>query len=263
MTSALSSIIAESETRVSDLRRQRSEIEAAAAAAPDPPRWLGAFDGPSVCVVAEVKRRSPSAGAIAPGLDPAGHARSYAEGGAGAISVLTEEKHFGGSLTDLRMVKCAVTVPLLRKDFILDPIQLYESRAAGASAVLLIVRVLDPRQLRSLASLSRELGLGTLVEVLDPAELEVALGMDHDVVGVNSRDLDTFTVDLDRVATMLPKIPGHVIAVAESGLRSRADVERVATWGADAVLIGTELAATPDPEVAVRALSGVERIGRR
>ncbi len=262
MTGPLATIIAATETHIEGLRRRRREIEASAAAAPDPAGWRGVFHGPHVSVVAEVKRRSPSTGAIAPGLDPAHHARAYASGGAAAISVLTEETHFGGSLADLGAVRCAVSLPVLRKDFILDPIQLYESRASGASAVLLIVRVLESNQLRALVNLSRDLGMGSLVEVHDSDELDRALAVDPDVVGVNSRDLDTFTVDVNRLASMLPTIPNHIAAIAESGLRSRDDVERVASWGADGVLVGTELAASADPEAAARALTGVVRVGR-
>ncbi len=262
MTGRLTRILAHAEARIAELKRRERGLERAAAAAPVPPAWSDAFTGRSVNVVAEVKRRSPSAGDIAPRLDAAQLATAYVRGGARALSVLTEEQHFGGSLADLQAVRRAVAVPVLRKDFILDPAQLLESRALGASAVLLIVRMLGPGRLRTLYPLAAELGLGILVEVHDATELAVALSVQPDVIGVNSRDLDTFEVDVERVARVLPHVPAPVVAVAESGLRSRDDIERVAAWGADAVLVGTELARSPQPEAAVRALTGVERVGR-
>lgn len=173
--------------------------------------------------------------------------------------MLTDEAHFGGSLADLEAARAAVETPVLRKDFIIDPAQLYESRAAGASAVLLIVRALDPGRLRELSDLASELGLGRLVEVHCVAELEAALAVEPETVAANSRDLDTFEVDVDGVEAILQKIPAGVVAVAESGLSTRRDVERVARWGADAVLVGTALARASDPEAAVRDLTGVLR----
>lgn len=213
-------------------------------------------------VIAELKRRSPSAGRIAPGLDAAAQARAYERGGARAISVLTEPTHFGGALADLERVRAATVLPLLRKDFILEPLQLYEARAAGASAVLLIVRALDVVRLGELVALARELALGQLIEVHDARELDRALAIDPDTVGVNSRDLATLELRPDVLRTLLPLLPAGVVAVAESGLEQRVDVERVAGWGADAVLVGTAVSRAADPEAAVRALAGVSRRGR-
>jgi indole-3-glycerol phosphate synthase len=210
-------------------------------------------------VIAELKRRSPSAGEIAQDLNPGRHAEAYARGGARAISVLTEGPHFGGSLDDLAVVRRAVQLPILRKDFIVDPLQLLESRAVGASAVLLIARGLGAGELRDLAGLARDLGLATVVEVHRAMELDRALAVDPDAVGVNSRDLETFEVDVDGVEALLQEIPAGITAIAESGLSRRADVERVASWGADAVLVGTALAASGDPESAVRGLIGCRR----
>jgi len=212
--------------------------------------------------MAEVKRRSPSAGAIREDLDPVAHARAYARGGAVSISVLTDELHFGGSLDDLAQVASAVPVPVLRKDFILDELQLYEARAAGASAVLLIVRALTSDGLRVLARAARDQGLGVLVEVHSASELELALGVDPTAVGVNSRDLATFTVDLERAEELVALVPGGVPVIAESGIATRADVERMAAAGADLVLVGTSVAGNADPERAVRELTGVRRQGR-
>jgi indole-3-glycerol phosphate synthase len=155
----LNSILEATRTRVSRLRAQRADLERAAARAGPVPPWRAALAGGDLAVIAEVKRRSPSAGAIAPGLDPAVHARGYAAGGARALSVLTDEPHFGGSLDDLRAVRRAVDLPVLRKDFIIDPLQLFESRAAGASAVLLIVRAVPPETLCQLSELAADLGL--------------------------------------------------------------------------------------------------------
>ncbi len=215
-----------------------------------------------MAVIAEIKRRSPSAGPIALDLDPASHARAYVAGGAKAVSVLTDDKHFGGSLEDFVLVRQAVPVPVLRKDFIVDPLQLYQSRAIGASAVLLIVRVLARAELDEFSQIARELDMGTLIEVHTPDELDAALRAEPAAVGVNSRDLASFAVNVGRIREVLQEIPNDVIAVAESGLRTRRDVERVAAWGADAVLVGSALAGSASPRDAVSTLTGVPRLGR-
>jgi len=229
---------------------------------PVPSPWSAAFAGPDVAVVAEVKRRSPSAGDIAPDLDPAFLASEYDAGGARAVSVLTNERFFGGSLADVESVRAAITRPILRKDFILDPVQLYETRAIGASATLLIVRALEPQQLADLHQLASELGLATLIEVHDVKELEEALRVSPDCLGVNSRDLTTFQVDVNQMAHVVRSVPAGITTVAESGMENRADVETVASWGADAVLIGTALASSREPAKAVEQLTGVKRRGR-
>lgn len=262
MPVTLGSILAATRERVAQARARAPDLLAAARdAAPTVP-WLSAFRRADVGLIGEVKRRSPSFGPIAPGLSPAAHARAYVAGGAVAISVLTEEAHFGGSLTDLADVRKAVSVPLLRKDFIIDQTQLYEARIAGASAVLLIVRALESAQLEDLAATARELGLARLVEVHAGSELARALSVAPEAVGVNARDLDTFEVNLSGAERVLRAVPPGVLAVAESGLSQRSDVERVAGWGADAVLVGTAIARARDPERAVRRLVGVRRSGR-
>ncbi len=258
----LEAILTATRDRVASLRTQARELERRAAAAPEPRPFARALAGRDVGVIAEVKRRSPSAGAIREDLDPVAHARAYTQGGAVAISVLTDELHFGGSLEDLARVASAVPVPVLRKDFILDELQLYEARAAGASAVLLIVRALSSDGLRALARAARDQRLGVLVEVHSAGELEQALGVDPTAVGVNSRDLATFTVDLAAAERLVALVPGAVPVIAESGIATRAEVERMASAGADLVLVGTSVAGNADPERAVRQLTGVPRQGR-
>jgi indole-3-glycerol phosphate synthase len=255
----LSDILRATEARVRSLEPSRAALERSAAVAPRAPAWGAAFAAGSVSVIGEIKRRSPSAGVIAPGLDPARHARAYVAGGAGAISVLTDETHFGGTLEDLHDVRAAVGVPVLRKDFIIDPIQIFESRAAGASAILLIVRALGNAQLQELSAVAAGLGLARLVEVHTADELERAALLAPEAIGVNSRDLATFDVSPEAVAPLLGAVPAGVIAVAESGIATREDVERVSEWGADAILVGTVVARDPNPEAAVRRLVGVPR----
>ncbi len=187
--SRLDAILTATRERIADLRARARELERRAAQSPEPRRFAPALVGPVIGVIAEVKRRSPSAGPIREDLDPVAHARAYEHGGATAISVLTDERHFGGTLDDLSHVARCVSVPVLRKDFILDELQLCEARAAGASAVLLIVRALAPERLRALAGAARGLALGVLVEVHSEAELDLALAVEPAAVGVNSRDL--------------------------------------------------------------------------
>lgn len=257
----LNEILTAARERVAELRPRAAELERRAAHAPAPRPFGAALAGGGgrVGVIAEVKRRSPSTGVIRDGLDPVAHAAAYARGGAVAISVLTDPGYFGGSLDDLRRVAAAVAVPVLRKDFILDELQLLEARAAGASAVLLIVRALDPRGLRALALAAHALGLGTLIEAHTEVELDGALAANPTAVGVNSRDLSTFALDRGAAERLLVAIPPGVPAVAESGIEARGDVERLAAAGADLVLVGTAVARAEDPEAAVRELVGVPR----
>ena len=225
----LDAILTATRDRVARLRPQARELERRAAAAPAPRPFARALGGREVGVIAEVKRRSPSAGVIREDLDPVAHARAYTQGGAVAISVLTDELHFGGSLDDLAQVASAVPVPVLRKDFILDELQLYEARAAGASAVLLIVRALTSDGLRALARAARDQGLGVLVEVHSAGELELALGVDPTAVGVNSRDLATFAVDLGRAERLVALVPGGVPVKIRSPTSSVKTTDRHAT----------------------------------
>jgi indole-3-glycerol phosphate synthase len=215
-----------------------------------------------IAVIAEVKRRSPSAGSIREDLDPGERAALYAEHGAAAISVLTDGPYFGGSVHDLEAASRRCPLPLLRKDFILDEVQVLEARAAGASAVLLIVRALSRERLESLVRYTADLGLDALVEVHSQAELQAALQAGAEIIGVNSRDLDTFRVDVETAWNLLAGVPGDRIAVAESGILRQEDVVRAAEAGADAVLVGTALSASPAPEQLLRELVGVSRRGR-
>ena len=214
-------------------------------------------------MIAEIKRKSPSKGVLNAGLDAPTQARSFERGGAVGISVLTEPEYFGGSIADIREVGDAVSLPLLRKDFHIDPAQLTEARDAGASAVLLIARALDPDLLKALLAWSRKLGLEALVEVRTEAELEIAVGIGADMIGVNSRDLETLEVDERVPRRLMPLIPPSVIGVWESGVHTKDDVRRAADCGADAVLVGSALSKAPDPAALVRALTSIERNPRR
>jgi indole-3-glycerol phosphate synthase len=213
----------------------------------------------TVGVIAEVKRRSPSQGVIREDLDPLTHARAYVRGGAVAVSVLTDEAHFGGSIDDLKSVAAAVPAPVLRKDFVINEVQVHEARAAGASAVLLIARIVSATELDRLAGIVRSLHMVPLIEVHAANELDAALAAGPSVLGVNARDLDTFVVDLRVAESLIGRVPTGVPVVAESGVETRADVERLAAAGADFVLVGTSVARQRDPEQAVRALTGVAR----
>lgn len=237
------------------LDRLRTHLDGA----PAPRDPMPHFRAPGSSVIAEVKRKSPSKGALAEIPDPAALAAAYQSGGAAAISVLTEERRFGGSLGDLRAVRAAVDVPVLRKDFIVESYQLVEARAAGADLALLIVAALDDDTLRRLHDEARELGLTVLVETHDEAEVERALGVGAELVGVNSRNLKTLEVDPDTFGRLAPLIPGDVVKVAESGITGLADVERFVGEGADVVLVGEALVRDGDPETAVRTMTGVSR----
>jgi indole-3-glycerol phosphate synthase len=262
VATTLAQILETTRAGLAELRARGPQLERAAATAPIPPAFSGAFGGSHLALVAEVKRRSPSAGVIRNDLDPAERAERYASHGAAAVSVLTDGPFFGGSIGDLEAVARRVAIPVIRKDFILDEAQILEARAAGASAVLLIVRALPAARLRALLGFARARGLDALVEVHTGAELEEALEAGARVVGVNSRDLDTFRIDVDAAWQLLGVIPPDCVAIAESGMSTAADVERAAAAGADGVLIGTALSAVADPAARVRALSGVLRHGR-
>jgi indole-3-glycerol phosphate synthase len=212
-----------------------------------------------VAIIAEVKRRSPSKGDINVAINAGAQAAAYVEGGASALSVLTEPEQFGGSAEDLKEVHARVSIPLLRKDFIVDYAQILEARTLGASAVLLIVRALDPVDLADRIEETVAFGLTPLVEVHNEAELELAISQGATVIGVNNRNLETLEVDPENSARLIREIPPEIVAIAESGISTREDVERQAAAGADAVLVGSVLSAAPDPAAAVRALIGVPR----
>jgi indole-3-glycerol phosphate synthase len=215
-------------------------------------RALAAGDPPRV--IAEIKRCSPSRGEIRPDFDPVMIAKAYAEAGAAAISVLTDERYFGGHLEYLEAVRRAVPLPLLRKDFIVDPYQVDEARAAGADAVLLIAGALTPAELRALRERAAGLGLDALVEVHDAGQLESALAAGADLIGINNRDLRTFEVDLGVTERLAAEMPEGVVAVAESGIFSAGDVERLEAAGAQAFLVGEALMREEDIGVALRRL---------
>jgi indole-3-glycerol phosphate synthase len=216
-----------------------------------------------LAVVAEIKRRSPSKGDLAPDLDPAVTAAAYAAGGAACLSVLTDAPWFGGSVADLDAARDAVDLPVLRKDFVIDEVQVYETRAIGADAMLLIVAAVpDDAHLADLHALAVDLGLDVLVETHDAAELERALAAGARVVGVNARDLGSFAEDLGVGERLAATVPPDVVAVAESAIRSRADAERMAAAGFDAVLVGEMLVRSGDARAAVAELASVKRRGR-
>ncbi len=215
--------------------------KAAAESAPPPRDFLTALRAPGVSLIAEVKKASPSKGLLCPDFDPVRLARAYAANGAAAISVLTDARFFQGSLDDLRAVQQAVDIPVLRKDFVVDAYQVYEARAAGADAVLLIVAALDDATLRDLYALIHQLGMVALIEVHNAAELERALSLRPRLIGVNNRDLHTFHVTLDTTAALRPRLPADVVLVAESGIHTPEDVTRLAAIGVDAMLVGEAL----------------------
>jgi len=258
----LEAIVEATRATLPALKGRRSELERAAGRRPPPPSFSRALSGPSVALIAEVKRRSPSAGTINEALDPAQLARAYVSGGSAAISVLTNTRFFGGSLADLEAVVAAATVPVLRKDFILDEAQILEARAAGASAVLLIARILPQAALVRLLEFTVGLGLDALVETHNPVEVRRAVDAGAPIIGVNARDLDTFTIDTAAAWQLLAGLPAEFIAVAESGMASRAEVGLAAGAGANAVLIGSALASASDPAARARELSGIARHAR-
>jgi indole-3-glycerol phosphate synthase len=213
---------------------------------------------PGLSLIAEFKRRSPSAGEISAAASVGEQVGAYERGGAAALSVLTDERHFGGTLKDLSAARKACDLPILRKDFIVDPYQLYEAAISGADAILLIVRALDDAELRSLYAEARGLDLDCLVEVHDERELERALEADAEVIGINNRNLDEGTVDVATTYELMPDVPAGKTVVAESGISERSELEELERVGVDAVLIGGALMSAADPEAKARELTGVE-----
>jgi indole-3-glycerol phosphate synthase len=230
------------------------DVKAAARRAPDAIDPMPAYRSAGVSVIAEVKRASPSKGALASIADPARLAGDYAAGGAATISVLTERRRFGGSLADLRAVRAAVDIPVLRKDFIVTSYQLWEARAAGADLALLIVAALKQNQLESLVERAVSIGLTPLVEVHDEEEVDRALDAGAQLIGVNARNLKTLEVDRDTFSRLAPRIPDDVVRVAESGVRGPRDVFEYAKQGAQVVLVGETLVRGKDPRTAVADL---------
>lgn len=256
----LDRIVTTKRAEVAALVGREAEVRQRAREAPHPRDFRGALTEPdTVSLIAEVKRRSPGAGAIDPSLDPLRQARCYEDGGARALSVLTDGTYFQGSLDDLAQVRDVASLPVLRKDFTIDELQIWEARGAGADAILLIVRILEDERLRAFRQLAEELGMAALVEAHDGREVERALGSGARILGVNNRDLSTFTTDLEVTMGLADRVPRNVVLVSESGISTRKQVARLGERGVDAVLVGEALVRAGDPELAARELSGVAR----
>ena len=257
----LDTIIAHKHTEVRQRQLQTPPAEMAALAASMPPTrdFWAALQTPKigpVALIAEVKKASPSAGIIRADFDPVAIAKTYEDNGASCLSVLTDEKFFQGHDDYLKAVRETVTLPIIRKDFVVNAWQIYESRALGADAILLIVAALTPAQIADYQALAHEMGMAALVEVHTESEMEVALGTNARLIGINSRNLNTFVTDLGAVERLAAMVPVDVTLVAESGLKTPADVKRVADAGAKAILVGETLMRSPDIGAAVRELLG-------
>ncbi len=261
-TGTLGELTRASQRRAELVAPSEPALRAEAEALAPPPSFFAALKQPTVSIIAEVKRSSPSKGSIAPGLDAVAQARSYQAGGAAAISVLTEPDRFGGSLDDLKAVAAAVKLPVLRKDFIVHPVQLWEARVHGAAAALLIVRALSPDDLRLLAAVAREAGLDALFEVRNGTELARALDAGASIVGVNNRNLETLVIDMKTAPSVIPIIPEHIAAIAESGMATPSDAEPAIAAGADALLIGSALSALSSPLEGVSRFAGMATLPR-
>jgi indole-3-glycerol phosphate synthase len=238
--------------------RPLAELEREAGSQPEGRPFAEALARPGTSLIAEHKRRSPSAGTIREGLSCADVVSAYERGGAAALSVLTEEAHFGGSLADLREARAASELPVLRKDFTIDPYQLYEAKAAGADAVLLVVGAMSQDELADLYREAHALDLDAIVEIHDEEELDAALEVDADVLGINNRNLEDFSVDIQRTFDLLHDVPAGKVVVSESGIQTRDQIDELEQVGVDAVLIGEALMRAPDPEEAVRQLTRPE-----
>jgi indole-3-glycerol phosphate synthase len=258
MAVRLEQLIGSTREGVARRKRERplSELEREIADRGEGRPFHEALAHPGTSLVAEYKRRSPSAGLIRDNASVTDIVEAYERGGAAALSILTEEDHFGGSLADLHEARAASALPILRKDFTVDPYQLYEARAAGADAVLLVVGSLTDDELGQLYTETRALDLDALVEIHDEDELERALELDVDVIGINNRDLADFTVDLSRTFDLLADVPAGKTVVSESGIVTREQVDELERVGVDAVLVGESLMRAAEPEFACRELSG-------
>jgi indole-3-glycerol phosphate synthase len=249
------------ETTRDEVERRRdavpaARLEAALGERPEARPFVEALGRPGISVIAEHKRRSPSAGVIREGSTVTDIVQAYERGGATALSILTEPFHFDGALDDLREARRASELPVLRKDFIVDPYQVLESAAAGADAILLIVAALDPDALYELYQEARGLDLDVLVEVHDEPELEIALHIDADVLGLNNRNLNDFSVDIERTYELLSDVPAGKLVVSESGFTLREQLDALDEVGVDAVLVGETLMRAEDVEAACRELAG-------
>jgi indole-3-glycerol phosphate synthase len=232
------------------------ELEVLARKAPSPRNFASALGGPGTAIIAEIKRASPSRGDLCAHLDPALLARAYWRAGAVALSVLTEPEFFRGSFEDLARAREATPIPVLAKGFFLDPYQLYQARAYGADAILLIARVLGERQLAELMAEAHSLGMAPLVEMHRKEEVRTALGAGTRLIGINNRDLENFSVDINTTIRLMPLIPKGVLVVSESGIKSQEDIEILKKSGVGAFLVGEALILAPDPEQKLRELCG-------
>lgn len=256
-------IVASKRDELARLESRRDALAEAAAAVPPARDFHAALVRPgAVALIAECKRRSPGAGEIRPGLDPGDLARAYADHGASALSVLTDAEFFGGTLDDLAAARSAAPLPALRKDFTLDSLHLLEARAGGADAVLLIVRILDDATLARLHAEAEDLGMAVLVEAHDAEEVRRGLDAGARILGINNRDLATFTTDLDTTLRLLEHVPDEVVVVSESGIRTPDDVRRIGAAGVDAILVGETLLRADDPGLAAASLAGLPRTER-
>jgi indole-3-glycerol phosphate synthase len=260
MSNRLDELVQATRERLEVRKRERplSQLEPEASSRGEGRPFAEALAHPGTSLIAEYKRRSPSAGVIREGDGIDDIVRAYERGGAAALSVLTEWDHFGGTLDDLRAARDVSDLPILRKDFTVDPYQIYEAKAAGADAVLLVVGSLRPHDLGALYGVAHALELDALVEVHDQEELDVALEIDADLIGINNRNLEDFSVDLQRTFDLLVDVPAGKTVVSESGIVTRHQVEELEQVGVDAVLVGEVLMRAPDPETATRELTRTE-----
>jgi len=261
----LDKIVAQTRRRIeaSQGRLPLLELKSRIGQAEPPRHFLKALKAAGFGLIAEVKRASPSRGRLRPALDAAEMARLYARAGANAVSILTEPDFFQGSLEDLKAAREAMNLPLLRKDFILEPYQVYEARVCGADAILLIVAILTPEKLSQLLALSQELGMDALVEVHQEAEVETALKANAPIIGINNRNLTDFSIDLKTTLGLRPLIPPGVLVVSESGIHSHTDVELLCQAGVNAVLIGEALVTSPNPLAKIKELLGLPQPAKR
>ncbi len=254
----LDQIVSNVRRRLAERKKQRplAELEHLASGGETPRDFAGALQGTDIKVIAEVKRASPSKGWLSPNLKVAALVQSYATGGAAAISVLTESEFFKGSFADLAAARRAIDLPLLCKDFILDPYQIYEARSYGADAILLIAAILSASELTALMAVAHRLGMSALIEVHNEQEVERVLAAKGNLIGINNRNLDDFSVEMGVTLRLRPSIPPGIIVVSESGIKSHADILRLQAVGINAVLVGETLVASPDPEAKLRELRG-------
>src|SRR5580704_7212465 len=250
----LARIVGHKRADLANISRNRAELERLAAARSPARDFRAALRSNQPSIIAEIKKASPSRGILVENFDPAAIAQTYASGGAAALSVLTDREFFQGSLADLESARAACTIPVLRKDFIIDEFHVIEAAAHGADAILLIAAILDPSEMRRFRELAAQFGMAALVEVHDGDELDAALQSGAEIVGVNNRNLHTFEVTLETSLRLVEKIPASVIKVSESGIHSNDDVRTLAAAGYHAFLVGEHLMKSEDPAAALRAL---------